>query len=102
MTNLAQLRFLLEHIHSYEHCSLILSETARLFNERDGWFFHLLNKTIRSVIDDQDTFYGVGDSVPSPVLESISLAALHGIAAIELGDAAELKKAAQELTDSPE
>jgi hypothetical protein len=102
MTNLAQLRFLLEHIHSYEHCSRILTETANLFDERDGWFFHLLNETIRSVIDDQDTFYGVRESVPSPTLEAISLAGLHGIAAIELGDEAELKKAAQELTVLPE
>jgi hypothetical protein len=87
----------LEHIHSFEQCSQVLIETANLFNERDGWFFHLLNGTIRSVIDDQDTFYGVCESAPSPVLEAISLAALHGIAAIELGDEAELKKAAQEL-----
>ena len=98
MTNLARLRFLLERIHSYEHCSRVLIETSNLFSERDGWFFDLLNKTIRSIIDDQDTSYGVGESVPSPVLEAISSAALHGIAAIELGDEAELKKAAQELT----
>jgi len=36
------------------------------------------------------------------MLEAISLAALHGIAAMELGDEAELKKAAQKLTALPE
>jgi hypothetical protein len=102
MTNFAQLRFLLEHIHSYENCSRILIETVKLFDEQHCWFFQLLNKTIRSVMDDQDAFYGVRESVPSPLLEAISLAGLHGIAAIELGDEAELKKAAQELTVLPE
>ena len=48
--------------------------------------FDLLNKTIQSVLDEPDMFYGVSENLPSPVLDAISLAALHGLAAIELND----------------
>jgi hypothetical protein len=57
MPNLVRLRFLLEHIHSFDSCSQVLAETAKLFSVvPEGWFFNLLNKTIQSVIDDPDMF----------------------------------------------
>ena len=98
MATLASLRTLLEHIHSYGNCSQILAETSELFDQPQGWFFRLLNNTIVSLIDDVDLFYGVSQDNPSPVLHEISLAAIHGIAAIELNDVEELNSAAEELS----
>jgi hypothetical protein len=97
MPNLTRLRFLLEHIHSFESCSGILAESSALFEEPDGWFFRKLHQAILRLIDEPDMFYGVSERCPSPVLDAISLAALHGIAAIELSDQRELQIASQEL-----
>jgi len=97
MTNLARLRFLLEHIHNYENCLEILQESYKLFECPEGWFFAQLHRAILALIDHPDTFYGVRDARLSPILEAIALAATHGIAAIELGDKQELQRAGQEL-----
>jgi hypothetical protein len=90
----------LEHIHSFEVCSQILDETRKLLEEPEGWFFQRLHQSILSLIDDPDSFYGVSETNPSPVLDAIALAAVHGIGAIELGDKKELRKAAEELAAS--
>jgi hypothetical protein len=89
----------LEHVHSFESCSQVLAETSRLFAEPEGWFFRILNQTILRLIDEPDMFLGVNEAVLSPVLERASLAGIQGIAAIRLGDAEQLKAAAQELSD---
>lgn len=98
MTKLTRLRSLLEHIHSFENCSQILSETYTLFEEPKGWFFRRRHQIIVSLIDHPDMFYGVSETNPSPVLDAIALAAIHGIAAIELGDEAELQASARDLS----
>ncbi|HTS48193.1 MAG TPA: hypothetical protein VMH05_09630 [Bryobacteraceae bacterium] len=87
----------MEHIHNFENCSQVLAETCKLFGEPEGWFFRQLHQSILSLIDDSDAFYGVNEANPSPVLDAIALAAVHGIGAIELGDQKELQLAAKEL-----
>ncbi len=94
MMSLTRLRYLLEHIHSFENCSEIIVETHRLMGEPHGWFFHKLHSTLLSLIDEPDTFYGVNEANPSPVLEEIAIAAQRGLAAIELSDNEELLDAA--------
>ena len=95
MTSLKRLQYLLERIHSFEGCSEILAETQKLSAEPYGWFFDQLHRAILSLIDDPDTFYGVSEITPSPVLQEISIAAQRGIAAIELSDTQELDDAAR-------
>jgi hypothetical protein len=95
MTDLTRLQSLLEHIHSFESCSEILAESGKLLEGPNGWFFHRLHSTILALIDHPDSFYGVSETRPSPVLEEISIAALRGIAAIELSDSEELADAAR-------
>jgi len=68
--------------------------------ERGGWFFQRWHTSIRSLIDDPNTFYGVSESNPSPVLESIALAGIQGIAAIELGDDDQLQAASKNLSSA--
>ena len=97
MTDLNRLRFLLEHIHSYDNCLEILQECWKLKDGADGWFFGRIHAIIRVLIDDPDMFYGVTEDVPSPVLDNIANAAIHGIGAIELGDKHELNLAGEEL-----
>jgi hypothetical protein len=54
MTILTRLRYLLEHIHSFENCSEILIETQKLSGEPDGWFFRKLHSAILALIDSPD------------------------------------------------
>ena len=100
MTDLKRLRFLLEHIHSYENSSEILQECLRLRDGTQGWFFARLHAIMLPLIDHPDMFYGVGQERPSPVLDEIANAAMHGIAAIELGDMEQLNIAGIELSRS--
>ncbi|HTR38124.1 MAG TPA: hypothetical protein VMH80_19580 [Bryobacteraceae bacterium] len=100
MNDFTRLLSLLEHIHSHESCSEILAESDKLVSSPNGWFFERLHEIVLSAIDDPETFYGVSESTPSPVLESIALAAQHGIAAIRLGDKEQLEIASQELSRS--
>jgi hypothetical protein len=71
MTDFTRLRFLLEHIHSYENCSQILVETYNRFGESEGWFFQKLHQLILSLIDDPDTFYGVSEKNPVQCLKRL-------------------------------
>jgi hypothetical protein len=100
MTNLTRLLYLLEHINSFESCSEILSEAHKLSEGHHGWFFRKLHTIILSLIDHPDTFYGVSEALPSPVLQEISIAAQRGIAAIELSDEEELNDAAKCLANA--
>ena len=93
-----RLRLLLEHIHSYENCVKILAETARFFNEPECLLFRLLNTVIASRIDNSDSFLGVSEENPSPVLEEISNAGIQGLAAIELHARDELQSAESRLS----
>ena len=98
MTDLNRLRFLLEHIHNYENCLEIMQECWKLQEGPEGWFFARIHRIILSLIDDPDMFHGVGDDLPSPVLDEIAKAAVHGIGAIEMDDRKELNLAGDELT----
>jgi len=94
MTNFTPLRYLLEH------CSEILAESRKLFGSAADGSFQRWHTSIRSLIDDPNTFYGVSESNPSPVLESIALAGIQGIAAIELGDDDQLQAASKNLSSA--
>ena len=95
--NLSLLRTLLTQEFSYETCSRILAETARLRREDIGgrWYFLLLNKIFVHIIDHPDL-----RDFGGPTVMNISHRALVGVDAIERGDHAALSVAADRVADA--